>query len=273
MHTKTIENAKRMDSGRLTASFEALRGELTGYLARLVARPVLAQDLVQSTYVKAFQALEGAPDDAAALRRWLFRIATNLALDELGRHGNWRETVMEDLRAAAEGDAAFVERSMALVATPETALVAKEHLAACFACTLRSFPPARASALLLKEVYGFSLDEIGELIGASVVQVKNGLQETRGALEARYGASCALVTKQGVCHQCTELAGFFRSGEKPGTPITFADRLQTLHDLRARVPGRWHDMLFRLIDDGGEVAKAPASTGGSSARGPRREPR
>lgn len=253
-----------MDVGRLTASFESLRGELTGYLARLVARPALAQDLVQSAYLNAFEALERSPDDPAALRRWLFRIATNLALDELKRHGNWRETAMQDLREAAESDPAFVERSIALVATPETALVAKEHLAACFACTLRSFQPAKASALLLKEVYGFSLEEIAELLGASAVQVKNWLQETRDALDARYGATCALVAKQGVCHQCTELAGFFKSGETPVTPMTLAARLDTLRDLRARVPGAWHAMLFRLIDDRGEGASAPA--GGRQSR-------
>lgn len=241
-----------MDVEGLTASFEGLRRELTAYLTRLVARPALAQELVQSAYVKALEALDRAPDDAAGLRRWLFRIATNLALDELRRHGRWRETAMQELRDAAESDPAFVQRSAALVATPETSLVAKEHIAACFACTLRSFPPARASALLLKEVYGFSLDEIAGFMAASATQIKNWLQETRQALDARYGATCALVAKQGVCHQCTELADFFKSGEKPATPLTLEARLEALKDLRAAPADPWHAMLFEVIDDRGD---------------------
>lgn len=246
-----------MDRAGLAAAFGRARPQLGAYLARLAARPALAEELLQGTYVKALEALERCPGDEEGVRRWLFRIATNLALDELRRHSQWRETAVQDLREAAEGDPAFVRRSQELAGAPETAAIAREHLAACFSCTLRSFPPHKACALLLKEVYGFSLEEIAEFMADSTaVQVKNWLQETRAAIDARYGRTCALVAKQGICHQCTELADFFGSPAKPRTPLALADRLAELRALAAKSPGEWHRMLFALIDDDGTVHRA-----------------
>jgi RNA polymerase sigma-70 factor (ECF subfamily) len=257
-----------MDVKRFTAAFEALRPYLNGYLVRLVARPALAQDLVQGTYLKAFEALGRCPDDEPGIRRWVFRIATNAAVDELRRHSSWRETTMEDLRERAESDPAFMQRSGEMVGTPETALIAKQHLAACFSCTLRNFAPHKASALLLREVYGFSLEEIAEWLEASAAQVKNWLQETRAAIDARYGATCALVTKNGVCHQCVELTGFFRA-ERVDFPhdrsATLEDRFGVLKELRAHGSNAWHRMLFEAIDDEGRISSPHLPTAKASS--------
>jgi len=240
-----------MDVAGLTLSFEAVRAELTGYVRRLVVRPALAEELVQATYLRAYEALERCPDEPARFRAWLFRVATNAALDELRRHSTWRETTMQDLRADAESDPAFVSASRDLIGTPETAAVAKEHLAACFACMLRNFEPRKAAALLLKEVYGFGRDEIAQWLEASAGQVKNWLQETRVAIDERYGSTCALVAKDGVCYQCVELAEFFRAPAlAPTTQATsWEARIAVLRDLRHQPPGAWHRLLLARLDD------------------------
>lgn len=244
-----------MDVGSLTRCFERARAELTAYLTRMVARPALAEELVQSTWLKAHEAMSRAPGDAAGLRRWLFRIATNLALDELRRHATWRETIMDDLRTRAEEDPEFVKRSQELVGTPETACIAREHLSACFACVLRGFPPHKAATLLLREVYGFALEEVADCLQATPAQAKNWLQETRAVMDERYGRTCALVSKQGVCHQCEELAGFFRSGEpaplSAGSPLE--QRLALIRHVPDTTLGPWHRMLLELIDDDGRI--------------------
>lgn len=243
-----------MDSASLTDTFNDARSALDAYLTRLVARPAVAEELVQATFVRALEAVDRCPADGEGIRRWLFRIATNLALDELRRHAQWRETVVRDLREAAESNPAFVRRSLELVGSPETATIGREHLAACFSCTLRNFPPHKACALLLREVYGLSLEEIAGFIeGATSVQVKNWLQEARADVDARYGRTCALVAKQGMCHQCTELADFFRSAEKFPSPLTYADRLAAIRELVGKPSGRWHRMLFDLVSDDGKI--------------------
>lgn len=234
----------------LTA-FERLRPELTGYVTRLVTRADVAEDVVQQTAVRLLEAAT-VPEEPVALRRWIFRVGTNLAIDHLRRHSTWRETFLEDARARAEGDPAFVAESLGLRGSPETTQIAREHLDVCLACTLRNAGPDGAAALLLREAYGFTVDEVAEVLGARPAQVKGWIQSARAALEARYATTCALVSRTGVCHQCVELDGFF--GSKQGDPLdgTRRDvgaRLAIVRERAREGLGPWHRRMLALADD------------------------
>jgi RNA polymerase sigma-70 factor, ECF subfamily len=238
-----------MDSS-LLGTFEGVRAELSTYLCRLVVRPQVADDLVQTTYLRCHEALERLPQTPEGLRAWIFKVATNLALDELRKHSTWRESTLLDLREAVEADSSMVAASVKLVSSPETKAIAREHLVACLACTLRNLPERKAAALLLKEVHGFSPDEAADILHATAVQVKNWLQEARRFMTERYGSTCALVAKNGMCHQCVELDGFFAANQ--GTPLgrdTSVDaRLKIASELRELPLGPWHRMIFALVD-------------------------
>lgn len=233
--------------------FERCRKELLGYLLRLVVRPQLAEELAQATYLRCHEAAQRLPTEEEGVRAWIFKVATHLAIDELRRHHHWRETVLLDLREAVSGDPRMVAASKEMASTPETRAIAREHLVTCFGCTLRNLPEHRAAALLLKEVHGFSLAEVAAILEAGEGQVKNWLQEARREMEQRYGTTCALVAKNGVCHQCVELDGFFRAGQgRPLPEDTSAHldhRLQLLREWRERPPGPWHRMILELIDE------------------------
>ncbi len=232
--------------------FEVVRRELTAYLCRLVVRPEIAEELTQTAFVRLLESGRTAPNRIEGVRAWLFRVATNLAFDELRRHSTWRETMVLELRATAEANPEFMARSEALVGTPETKAVAREHLAACFACALRNLPERKAAAFLLKEVHDFSLAEIAGMLEASESQAKNWLQEARAYMRNRYNDTCALMAKQGVCYQCAELDEYFRAGA--GNPLMAGGdqveaRLDILKQLRATPWSKWHTQLFELLDD------------------------
>jgi RNA polymerase sigma-70 factor (ECF subfamily) len=235
----------------LTAEFERARAELTAYLSRLVVRSAVAEELAQTAYLRCLEAQERLPASTEGVRAWLFKVATNLAFDELRRHSTWREDMLSDLRVAAAADASFVEQSRALAGTPETRAIAREHLVACMACTLRNLPERKAAAVLLKEVHGFGVAETAELLDATPAQAKNWLQEGRAYMDDKYGRTCALIAKNGVCHQCVELDDFMAA--RQGNPLQRArsvdERLRIAADLRTRPWGAWHRMMFQLIDD------------------------
>ena len=60
-----------------------------------------------------------------------------------------------------------------------------------------------------RDVQEFSTSETATALDATEGQVKNWLQQARRTLEVRYAETCALVAKDGVCHQCVELDRFF----------------------------------------------------------------
>ena len=242
-----------MSEGREAAAalYERHQRELLTYLTRLVVRPQIAEELVQETAVRMLAAT-AVPSEPAAARAWLFKVATNLAVDHLRRHSTWRELVLVDTKERCAKDEAFVARSRSNRGTPEQKAIAMEHLAVCFACTLRNLAPYEASALLLKEVHGFSVRETAETLDATPVQVKNWLQRGRRTLEARYARSCALVAKDGVCHQCVELDAFFNGTTRDpldGSARDIEARLTILRDRRDAPLGAWHRAMLEILDE------------------------
>jgi len=232
--------------------YERHRPELVAYATRLVVRPDIGEELVQEAALRLLREDPQLPDDDARLRAWLFKVVSNLAIDHLRRHSTWRELVLVEARGRAEADTLFIEEARSMRGSPEHKAIAREHLIVCLSCTLRNLPSQQAAALLLKEVYGFTVDEIGDQLEGSTTQVKNWLQAARRTLEDRYAATCALVNQHGVCHQCVELDGFFNGGTSnplSETAGALDDRLSILRRERTTPLGPWHRRMLKLVDD------------------------
>ena len=249
MQMESSDGPRATDSFR-AASYDRHRRELITFATRMVLRDEVAKELAQEAALRLLEEPR-LPNDDVQIRAWLFRVVSNLAIDHLRRHSTWRELVLLETRDRAEADPVYVEQSVALRGNPEMVAIAREHLAVCFACTLRNLPPPQAAALLLREVHGFSTAETAEALAATAIQVKNWIQRARRTMSERYQHTCALVTKAGVCHQCVELDQFF-NGERRDpltrTNRTLADRLAILRDTREAALGPWHRRMLRLVE-------------------------
>src|SRR5476651_2049764 len=87
--------------GELERSLEQHRSELTGYCYRMLGSPFEAEDAVQETLVRAwrnFDRFEGR----AAVRSWLYRIASNVCFDML--KGRRRRALPIDITAVGHAD-------------------------------------------------------------------------------------------------------------------------------------------------------------------------
>lgn len=231
--------------------YQRNRGALVSYVTRMVLRPEVAEEIVQQA---ALQLLEAGkrPADAEGMRAVLFTAASRLAIDHLRRHGTWREDIMDDTRLRAEADARFMAESMAMHGSPEVASIARQHLAVCLSCTMRNLLPQQAAALLLVEVYDFTVEEAAGMCAASFGQLKNWLQQGRAILRDKYQARCALVNKRGVCHECTELSEFFtgrRDDPLDGTVRDVDARWNIVRAQREEPLDRWHRMVMEIAAD------------------------
>ena len=98
--------------------------------------------------------------------------------------------------------------------SPQGKFEIKEHIAFCFTCVSKSLPLEQHLALLLKEVYGFKVKEIAQIMDQSDAMVKYYLHVSRNRLIEVFDQRCSLINKQGICHQCTELNGIFNPKQK-----------------------------------------------------------
>ena len=168
-----------------------------------------AEDIVQETYIKAHAKIDTFRGEAS-LKTWVFAIASNLARDLLRAKRRWPENVTDICRDAAMSNVQFFEEAMTIKETsPQGKFEIKEHIAFCFTCVSKSLPLEQQLALLLKEVYGFKVKEIAQIMNQSEAMIKYYLHVGRSKMIQVFDHRCALINKQGVCHQCTELNGIF----------------------------------------------------------------
>ncbi len=174
----------------LEEQLEQHRSELTAYCYRMLASPFEAEDAVQETMIRAWRGYDRF-EGRAALRSWLYRIATNVCFDLLnGRERRARpmdfgpasEPVFENLNVPAE--VAWVQPIPdALVADPAEVAERKETIKLAFISALQHLPPKQRAALILCEVLRWKASEAAELLETSVASVNSALQRARATLE------------------------------------------------------------------------------------------
>lgn len=174
---------------------EQHRRELTAYCYRMLGSPFEAEDAVQDAFLRAWRALDRF-EGRAALRSWLYRIATNVCLDMLnGRErrarpmdlGPARAPVVENLDALPEITwlEPVPDGLVAPEGDPAEVAVARETIRLAFVAALQYLPPRQRAVLILCEVLGWKAAEIAELLDTSVASVNSALQRARATLEAK----------------------------------------------------------------------------------------
>jgi RNA polymerase sigma-70 factor (ECF subfamily) len=173
-------------AAELELQLEQHRSELTAYCYRMLASPFEAEDAVQETLIRAwrgFSRFEGR----AALRSWLYRIATNVCLDML--KGRERRATPMDLgpaREPVEANLNTLPEVTWIQPIPDPAVEAesRETIRLAFVAALQHLPPRQRAVLILCEVLRWQATEVAELLETSVASVNSALQRARATLEA-----------------------------------------------------------------------------------------
>jgi RNA polymerase sigma-70 factor (ECF subfamily) len=203
-----------MTQEELTIVFEESRPQLKSYILRITASLEDTKDIIQDTYIKASEKIAAFRGDSS-LKTWLFTIASNLAKDNLRARKRWTEDVTDIARAAAHSDPSFFKEAMTIrQSSPQSDFEIREHIAFCFTCIAKSLPLEQQLSLLLKEVYEFKVSEIAQIIDNTEAMVKYYLHSGRTKMIGIFEGRCALINKQGICHQCSELNGVFNPKQK-----------------------------------------------------------
>jgi RNA polymerase sigma-70 factor (ECF subfamily) len=180
-------------------SFEQLvaphRAEIRLHCYRMVGSSHDGDDMVQETLVRAWRAKDSL-DDTAAVRAWLYRIATNVCLDEIARRPKREVPTLGPDEAnvgdehAPPGEDWWIEPCPStwlegVPRDPAAKIELKESIALAFVVALQVLTPPQRAVLLLRDVVGLSAEEAAAALGISLPATNSALHRARSAVGER----------------------------------------------------------------------------------------
>lgn len=156
------------------------------FLQRRVRSHDLAEDILQSAFVKSLNAAAAVPEEA--LVPWFYRVLRNAVIDHLRRD-----------RAASEHLQAFAREMKTAVPPPQDL---HEEICRCVSRLARTLKPEYAQALQAIEIEGASVKAFAEQHGLSPTNAGVRVFRARQALKRRVTESCGTCAEHG-CTPCT----------------------------------------------------------------------
>lgn len=178
----------------LTTDFESYRRELTGYCYRMLGSGSEAEDAVQETMLRAWQAADRF-EGRSSVRTWLYHIATNICID-MGRSVQRRARPIDlgpsrppdpvhlvDVLPEASWVTPMPDASLYDVdGDPAEVAIARDTVRLAFVSALQHLPARQRAALVLCDVLRWSAGEAAELLDTTTASVNSALQRARSTL-------------------------------------------------------------------------------------------
>jgi RNA polymerase sigma-70 factor, ECF subfamily len=193
-----LQAARGGDENAYRNLFEPYRGQLHAHCYRMLGSVHDAEDALQDASLRAWRGL-GKFEGRSSLRSWLYTIATNTCLNQISRrpkrvlpvdygpaadpHGGPGEPVVESVWVEP-----YPDETLGLedgLAAPEARYEQRESVELAFIAALQVLPPNQRAVLILREVLGFSAQEVAESLDTTVASVNSALQRARRTVEER----------------------------------------------------------------------------------------
>ena len=206
---EALRSARAGDINAFQTLFAEFQDQLRSFLYRLLTDRNDVEDLAQDTFIRAFKKISTFNGDSS-LKTWVFTIATNLAYDHLRKLKRWKADAQDrgaDLAISSEQ----VRRAFWLVhdTSPAGAYEMREHIDYCFTCISKTLLIENQVALILKDIYDFQVREIALILDKTEGVIKHLLNDARKIMTDIFDHRCALINKEGVCHQCSHINEIF----------------------------------------------------------------
>jgi RNA polymerase sigma-70 factor (ECF subfamily) len=197
-HERELLQAVRAgDQGAFQRLVDPYRAELHAHCYRMLGSVHDAEDALQETLLRAWRGLARF-EGRSSLRSWLYTIATNTSLNLIAKRptrvlpidypatnphdgpgeplveSTWIEPYPDEALALADGFAA-----------PEARYELRESVELAFVAALQHLPATQRAVLILREVLGFSAQEVAESLDTTVASVNSALQRARKAVDER----------------------------------------------------------------------------------------
>jgi RNA polymerase sigma-70 factor (ECF subfamily) len=215
---------------------------LYSLIARSLQDPGDASDITQEVFIKVFRNIRSFHGEAS-LRTWLYRIA----LHEASNQRRWwsrhkRQEIAMDAPcgarddAEADGDALCLGATLADGACSPFDQAAQEQLRQRVEAALREVPEVFRTVIVLREIEGFTYEEVADILRVNLGTVKSRLTRGRAALRALL--TTAGTASNAAPHRPSAGAAISRNLPAERKPRTHAGPGRHGHSISSAADGR-----------------------------------
>jgi RNA polymerase sigma-70 factor (ECF subfamily) len=194
-----VAAARGGDRDAFAALCERYRHQLHVHCYRMLGSVDDADDLVQDTFLKAWQARTSF-EGRSLFRTWLYRIATNASLDALARRP--KRVMPPDVRPAEQvlntdfpppldlpWLQPYPDRLLEIPAPahdePSVLIEARETIELAYLAAIQHLPARQRAVLILRDAMSWSARETAELLGISEAAANSLLQRARATMRTK----------------------------------------------------------------------------------------
>ena len=178
---KLMLKFKAGDRSAFEALLDKYHAPIINFIYRFLGDKTESEDFAQEVFLRIYRSASNYTPQAK-FSTWIYRIAKNLALNELRRKKTQKTSSIEETVSTEEG-----ERQRQFPDDKPSALqeLERQDLIDAVRKAIDPLPPNQKTAVILSRYEGLSYEEIAEVIGCSVSAVKSLLSRAREALKER----------------------------------------------------------------------------------------
>ncbi|MBE1573497.1 RNA polymerase subunit sigma-70 [Amycolatopsis roodepoortensis] len=237
-----IAAARSGDTARFALITEPHRRELQVHCYRMLANYEDAQDMTQETFLRAWHKRESFKGHAA-LRTWLYRIATNVCLDFLEKRHD-RTPVPAEL---ADSELGYLQPfpDRMLPEDPQESVVARETIELAFIVAVQRLPPRQRAVFVLRDVLGWPAPKAADALELTVASVTSALQRARATMREQLPGP-RLDWRSPATHELSK--------DERGVVKSYIDAHER-NDLDGLISLLRDDLRFAMLPDPGTVTR------------------
>ena len=164
--TQLMIRVQRDEASSFGELLDRNRSLVVNYLARMVANRAIAEELAQDVFIRIYRS-RGTYEPTAKFSTWLYRIATNVALNYFRDEKRAQNNISLDME-----DAAQIRREAADQAPLVEDRLVREVLLRQIRRAVRALPPKQRAAVIMHKYEGMDYAQIARVLGCSPSAVK-----------------------------------------------------------------------------------------------------
>ncbi|HEX3940862.1 MAG TPA: sigma-70 family RNA polymerase sigma factor [Acidobacteriaceae bacterium] len=161
--------------------------QIFSVIARTIPDPADAADLTQDVFIKVYRGIGGF-NSQSSLRTWIYRIALHEASNQRRwwcRHKRSEITIESEAGRSPEGKPVCLKDTLVDAHDSPFDHAAQEEVRARVEEALSHVPEPFRTAVVLRDIEGFSYEEVAEILDTHIGTVKSRIMRGRAHLKSR----------------------------------------------------------------------------------------